>query len=49
MRSFDFYKTGKIEDYLSMKEDPSYKEKSKNGRTHKGKRDNNKTGVLRGL
>lgn len=47
MSNFDFYKTGKIDDYLSMKENPSYKEKSKDGRTHKGKRDNNKTGVLR--
>lgn len=47
MSNFDFYKTGKIKDYLLMKEEPSGKEKIKDGRTHKGERDNNKTGVLR--
>ncbi len=47
MSNTDFYKTGKIDDYLSMKENPSDKEKKQDGTTDKSERDSNKTGTLR--
>ncbi len=45
MENRDFYKTGKISDYLYMKE--KGKERHFYGRTDKGKRSCDKTGELR--
>lgn len=45
----DFYKTGKIEDYLSMKEKSFTEEKESYGGTDKSERDNNTSDKLFGL